>query len=606
MHLNEKWFLKGRKGDANALASGIGVSKHLAALLLGRLQRDDPDAAREFLQPDAKRLHDASIMKDMDRALDILSAAAAADKKTLVIGDYDVDGIMGALILCRVLGKAIRRVSHYIPHRIDDGYGINDKIVYAAHCDGVELIVTCDNGMSAHESVALAKKLGIEVIITDHHDVPEQDVGDADEGYGAPAADAVVNPKRVDCKYPFKDLCGAAVAYKLAVAFAGRANIQISEAEWDELLCYAAVATICDIVGLVDENRTIVYHGLRLLNSGIRNSGMEELIKTCGLAGRELTTYEVGHIIGPCINAAGRLDTAELSYGLFTESDPAKIREMTACVLDLNRRRQELTSQAYEAAVRAIEPEGVSGDSVIVIYMPDTHESICGIVAGRLKDRYTRPVIMFTDSPTGYLKGSGRSVDGFNLLESVRNARELLVKYGGHKMAVGITIEADKLEAFREQINARCGIDPEILVPKEKVDLCLTPEEITPALINEISLLEPFGRGNEKPVIAIKGLAIEYASLIGSKRNVVRLKLRPNKQRTNERYPYDKNYIDAVFFHDAEMLLNKLGLSAGDDGAIVSRGEPRTLVDVTFYPEINDYNGIRKVQLIIRSIRKAV
>ena len=650
MHINEKWFLKGRRGDAAALAECMGISKRLASLLAIRVfdgadarEGQTPvEAAAEFLNPDINLLYDETLMKDMDKALSALVSAAAADKKTLIIGDYDVDGIMGSIILYRVFRLSIRRVTHCIPHRIDDGYGINERIVREAHEDGVGLIVTCDNGISAHESIALAKSLGIDVIVTDHHDVSQEGSGgepaDLPEGMGdrpsagsgvepsdlpngtsdgpqaggggavyvgnatggipdgtVPAADAVIDPKQPGCAYPYKDLCGAMVAFKLAMAFAKRMGVDIPRGELDELLCYAAMATICDIVALTDENRRIVHHGLKILNAGIKNPGLTELIRVCGLSDKNLTTYEIGHIIGPCINAAGRLDSAELSYDLLTETDPDKIKKIAADILELNRTRQELTARAYEYAVTEIGDGRVHGDKIIVLYMPDTHESICGIVAGKLKDKYMRPVIVLTDTASGFLKGSGRSVEGYDLLNCVKSAIGLLVKYGGHKMAVGVMIDKHDLEALRDALNFSCDIDGEALTPKERIDLCLDPEDLSMDLIGDVARLEPFGRGNDRPVFALKDMALEYASIIGSRRNVVKMKLRRNTSPP----------VDAVFFGDIGMFLHKLDLADNGDAPLVYRGSPAVILDVTFYAEINDYNGIRKIQLIVRSVRKA-
>ncbi|MDR3119830.1 MAG: single-stranded-DNA-specific exonuclease RecJ, partial [Clostridiales bacterium] len=559
----EQWFIKNRRGDVGALSRRLGVSRHLAGLLIGR-SVGDAARAREFLEPDVGLLHDAAQLMDMDRALEILARAAASGTKVLVIGDYDVDGIMGILILCAAFGKAFPEVSHYIPHRVDDGYGINEKIVENAHRDGVGLIVTCDNGISAHESVRLAVEYGIEVVITDHHDVPLEDSGVDAEGYGIPAAHAVVDPKRPDCPYPFKGLCGAAVAYKLAIAFLAHMAIEISPEERDELFCFAAIATVCDIVELVDENRRIVYHGLKLLNAGVRNAGLFELIDVCGLARKELTSYGIGHILGPCINAAGRLDSAELSYRLFAERDHAAAREIAISLLELNRKRQEITSEALEAAIRAIEEQRLFEDSVVVLYMPRTHESISGIVAGKLKDKYARPVIVLTDSKDGLLKGSGRSVDGYNLLEGVSRVRGLLHKFGGHSMAVGISVCREALPELRLELNRKCGIASGDLVPKEVVDLCVNAEEVSFGLICDVRRLEPFGRGNLKPLFALRGVTLESAVLIGSRRSVIRMRLRSVRDR----------YMEAVFFGEVGVFAKVLGLTALEDGTLVAADIP--------------------------------
>ena len=604
MHANEQWYIKGNKGDYKSLAARIGVSRRLASLLLLRLQScgspeaggdrgagdnidaaADVDAIVEFLNPDIGRMYDEMLLKDMDRALGVIKEAVGAQKKTLVIGDYDVDGIMGLLILDRVLKRVLGNVSHCIPHRVDDGYGINDNIVNSAHRDGVELIITCDNGMSAHGSIALAKSLGMDIIVTDHHDVPSEETGAGEGGCGVPPADAVINPKRPDCAYPFKDLCGAMVAYKFASALAKDMAIELADVERDEMLCCAALATICDIVSLVDENRRVVYHGLKLLNAGVRNPGLAELIGACGLAGKFLTTYEVGHILGPCINAAGRLDSAELSYNLFSQDDPAAARTIASEMIELNRRRQDLTARAYESAVGIIGREGLSGDRVIVLCAPETHESICGIVAGKLKDKYARPVIVLTGSASGLLKGSGRSVEGYDLLGCVKAAAGLLDKYGGHKMAVGISVSEANLALLRDTLNRECDIDFDMLVPKERIDMCLDADDITMELIGDVSRLEPFGRGNEKPVFALRGMALEYAALIGSRRNVVKIKMRQGAAHQGDRpAPHAKPLIEAVFFGDVGLFMQKLGLAAGGDGSLICRGAPAVDADVTFFP----------------------
>ena len=310
-----------------------------------------------------------------------------------------------------------------------------------------------------------------------------------------------------------------------------------------------------------------------------------------------MSTYEIGYIIGPCINAAGRLDTAELSFNLFNENDPMKLAKIVGEMLDTNRVRQDLTARAYENAVYEVELRGSPVDRMIVLYMPGTHESICGIVAGKIKDKYSRPVIILTDAASKRLKGSGRSVEGFDLLNCVKRADKFLLKYGGHKMAVGVMLEKDNFELFRCEIIERCGIGDETITPKERIDVCLTPEDVTMDLAKELTRLEPFGRGNEKPVFALKGLLIEYASLIGAKRNVVKMKLRP--------VTGDAQTIDAILFGDSGLFMQKLDIVDDGSGQLICRSSPRVCVDVTFHTEINDYNGFRKVQLIIRSIRKA-
>ena len=579
---NERWFIKNRKGDPVELSRRLGISVQLSRMLISRSICDEA-SARAFLNPSFDSCYAPSLLKDMDAALGILESAVAEDLPALVIGDYDVDGVMGVYILCEAFARRFSNVMHYIPHRVDDGYGISSRIVEYAHDAGVRLIVTCDNGIAAHEAIALARSLGMRVIITDHHDVPDGQL---------PEADAVIDPKRPDCGYPFKDLCGAAVAYKLAIAFTERLGVDMAPESLEMMFCFVAIATVCDIVDLLDENRAIVTHGLRLLNKDIKNVGLRELVDVCGLSQRELTTYNIGHVLGPCLNATGRLDSAELSYRLFAEQDRLRARSLALCALDLNRRRQEITAEALESACEAIAREDLDMHPVIVAYLPGMHESVAGIVAGKLKDRFARPAVVLADAAQGCLKGSGRSIEGYNLLDAVSRVGGLLVKFGGHAMAIGLTVEPCQLGLFRDELIRTCELEQEDLVPRELIDVCVEADEISADLVRDIKRLEPFGRGNMRPLLAVRGLGLDYAALIGAKRNVVKIKL-ASRDRLH----------DAVYFGDPDVFVRVLGLEPDDMGMLVGGAMPRLRVDVIFYPEINEYNGCRRMQLVVRSIR---
>jgi single-stranded-DNA-specific exonuclease len=726
MATDRKWLIKNRKADPIELSRQLGVSAHLAQMLICRSICDARQAA-EFLNPRVDGLHDAHLLKDVGKAVELVRKAAANDEKVLVIGDYDVDGVMGALILSAVLSKTVKDVSHYIPSRIGDGYGVSEGIVESAAADGVGLIVTCDNGISAHGAVRLAKELGMDVIVTDHHEIPEldeawqrgqyarnghgsrdaggsrdtsgghsphspqdtsgghsphsphspqdtsgghsphspQDTSGGRDARDAPAdwlppADAVINPKRRDCGYPFKHLCGAAVALKFAEALISGFGLRITQKEREELLCFAAIATVCDIVELQGENRALVHHGLKILNRGSAagNVGLAELMGVCGLSGKKLTARSIGFVLGPCLNAAGRLDSAERAYGLFVEKDRMAARAIALSIHELNRQRQDMTAIAFERAVGIVGERKLAGDAIIALYVPQTHESVAGIVAGRLKDKYAKPALVFTDSQPGLLKGSGRSVEEYNMLRGVSAAKRFLAKYGGHALAVGITIEKRMLPHFRDELLNMCSLSEEQLAKKELIDMVLDVNDISMSLIEDIDRLEPFGKGNPEPTFAMRGIVLENARLVGSGKNVAKLKLLCGRKRC----------IGGVYFGDMDEFAAALdmapdangvfvgvggsasggsGMHAGDgnisagafgasgasgssgafgasgasgssgssgvigaSGAFGSGccggggdGSSRATVDIVFRPEINEYNGTKRIQLVVRAIR---
>ncbi|MDR1438755.1 MAG: DHH family phosphoesterase [Clostridiales bacterium] len=679
---SEQWLIKNRKADPSLLAQELGISRHLAQLLICR-SICDGEQARAYLNPCAEGFGSASLLKDMDKAVALALEAISGGAKLLVVGDYDVDGVMSVLIMAAALAKLTGKVAHYIPHRVRDGYGISERIVERAREDGVGLIITCDNGISAHGAVRLAKALGMGVIVTDHHEVPRRRggatqggvpqgdgsqgdgqqgnmpqggvlQGDAQQGgvlhgdrqhgnaqqggapqagskqgsaqqgsmpqggvlqwdaqqggvlqgagqqdgaqqggapqeYGLPPADAVVNPMRPDCAYPFKGLCGAAVALKFAEALLAGAGIEPSREERDEWLCFAAIATVCDIVELVGENRALVRAGLDIMNRDAANVGLSELIGACGLSRKRLTARSLSYAIGPCINATGRLESAELSYALFAERDRPAARAIALRIREINAKRKEITEAAYGVALQQVELHRLDEDPIIALYAKNTHESVAGIVAGKLRERFGKPAIVLADSRPGELKGSGRSVEGYNLLDCIAGAGGHLAKYGGHAMAVGLTLDKRELEAFRGALLAACGPVPEQHAGRELIDLCICEDELDYGLIGDLERLEPFGKGNLRPALAMTGLTLERATPVGKSGGVVRLRLASALGRG----------MDGVYFGGMADFAGALGALPGEDGII--RGGARA--DIVFYPEINDYGGTERIQLVVSAVR---
>ena len=593
MNVNEQWFLKGLNGNPSELAKSLSVSKLLAGLLLLRSVTDEAEA-RWFLEPDSSKMYSPFLMKDMDRAVEVIRDAAAKGFRVMIVGDYDVDGITGIYILESVLRKVFSNVIHHVPHRMEDGYGINDKIIDIADEAGIGLIITCDNGISAWEQAAAAKQLGIRMVVTDHHEVPFEIDETGGKRYRIPDADAVVDPKQEDCKYPFKKLCGAAVAYKLVLALCEKMDIRLTQEESDTLISMAAIATICDIVDLVDENREIVAQGLELLNGEVHNRGIHALLCVCGGANKRLKAFDIGHVIGPCINAAGRLGTAELAVGLLFEKDSTEAVRKAESILELNRKRQDITKDGFEQALLKISEEQIDRNKVMLVYLPEVHESVLGIIAGKIKDRFAKPTIVLADAQDGFVKGSGRSVDGYNLLEAISAVQHLLVKFGGHALAIGITIDRETLPQFAKELNETCTLDEKDQVPIVRIDMSIESSVLGFSLLDDLNRLEPFGRGNEKPLFAMKKTRLVYAMLVGSKKSVVKMKLETAPMRD----------IDAVFFGETEAFLQVLGLKPNERYILVDASSPMD-VDILFYPELNDYFGGKKLQLVVRNIRKS-
>lgn len=587
--MKKRWMLKGSSADIKRLASEANVNLVIANILVHRGIKN-PKEIKAFLNVNFSDLQDGSLMKNMEEAVSMIKNAIEDGKKIYVYGDYDVDGVMSTYILYKGLKECGADVKFHIPHRENEGYGMNTEAIKRIKAEGCDLIITCDNGISAFEQVEEAKKLGMEVIITDHHDIPFVEEGETRK-YTIPQADAVVNPKQKDCGYPFKFLCGGGIAYKFIEKLYEK--MQVNKTKAFELIQYAAIATICDVVDLIYENRVIAKIGLEMLNN-TENIGLRALIKECGLEDKKISAYHIGFIIGPCINATGRLETAKLSLELLLSDDEAEASDLAKKLKELNEERQMMTNNSVERAIEIIKRENMLQDKVLVIYDEETHESIAGIVAGRIKEKYNVPTIVLTKGKE-MPKGSARSIDEYNMFEELVKCKELLAKFGGHPMAAGMSLEKEKIHLLRKKLNDNCSLTEEDLVPKIRIDQRLPLQYVSFQLIEEIKQLEPFGKGNSSPVFAEKNVAIEKIFLLGKNKNVLKFLFRFNE---------NNNAINGIYFEGEEfkyMIEEKFGEEYYKK--IINGYIKGFKVDIIYYPEVNEYNGNSSLQLVIKDIR---
>ena len=512
----EKWILQTKKADFGEIAKKFNINPVVARVIRNRDVVGD-DEIEKYLNGDIKSLSSPWLFKDMDKAVDIIKIKIAGHDKIRIISDYDVDGICSGYILSKALTGLGADVDVVVPHRVNDGYGINESLIKDAKDAGVDTIVTCDNGIAAIDQIDYAKSLGMTVIVTDHHEVPFTEEN-GEKVYTVPNADAVINHKQSDCNYPFKDLCGAMVAYQFMRAL--YESMEQSSKELENLLVYGAMATVCDVVPLKGENRTIVRTGLELIKT-TKDIGLNALIDACKINKNNIGSYHFGFILGPCLNASGRLDTAKRAVDLLNETDPEKAMASANKLKNLNDERKSITEQG---AKDAIELAKDMEDKVLVIYLPDCHESVAGIIAGRVKEHYNKPTIVLVDSEE-CVKGSGRSIDEYNMFENLSKVKDLFLKFGGHKMAAGLSIEKDKVDELRKRLNDDCTLSEEDLMKKIWVDCELPFKYVTFGLINDLKRLEPFGVGNKKPIFAGKHIDLSRMRLMGKEGNVIKLEM---------------------------------------------------------------------------------
>lgn len=584
----ENWVIKNKKSDFNLISSQCRVSEVLARCLVNK-GLTEPDKVQSFLHPSLEYLHSPFLLKDINKACDILRDRISKGKKIRIIGDYDVDGVVSTYLLYRTLTLIGAVVDYEIPDRIKDGYGMNIRMVETAFQDGVDTILTCDNGIVAMEQILKAKECGMTVIVTDHHSVLQLDGGEIQ----LPQADAIINPKQPDCKYPFSGLCGAAIAYKLILALLSYYQIPNQKDYEEELLSYVAIATVCDVMDLVHENRIIVKHGIALLQK-TKNKGLLALIEASQIDREQLSAFHLGFVIGPCLNASGRLDTAKRGLELLLAEDEKEAKILADEVRSLNEIRKDMTADNVKKAVEQIEEGPLKEDKVLVVYIKDCHESIAGIIAGRIRERYHRPTIILTDAEDG-VKGSARSIEQYNMIEELMKHRELFTKVGGHPMAAGLSLMPWNIEPLRRILNETTHLTEEMLIPKVTIDILLPFGYITEELIQELRLLEPYGKGNEKPLFAEKELKIKSAFVIGKNSSGIRF-LMENQ--------YGKQ-LEALYFGDVNVFFDYIANTYSKEEAErlkTGRGTSVKLT-ITYFPKINEYKGMKSIQLMIQNYR---
>lgn len=586
---NEKWLLRNKKVDLKAMSEKYKISQLLCKLMVNR-DIIDENIINSYINPVYKYLHSPKTMKDVVIAVDIIKRKIQENKKIRIIGDYDVDGIISVFILYTALKKCGANVDYEIPDRIKDGYGINENIVKVAYDEGVDTIITCDNGISAIDQIQYAKDLGLTVIVTDHHDVPFIEE-DGVRTFLSSQADAIINPKQIECEYKFKSICGAGVAFKLMEAL--YEEIGMDKEECYKLIEFVAIATVCDVVDLIDENRIFVKNGLEMLNNS-KNIGINALKKACGLEDKEITAYHLGFVIGPCLNASGRLDSAKKGLELLLMEDDEEAKNLAQEIVDLNDARKNMTKEGVDRAINIIDSTDINNDKILVVYIPDIHESLAGIVAGRVKEKYNKPTIILTKSEEG-VKGSARSIEEYNMFEGLLACKELLDKFGGHPMAAGLSLQEDKVDELRKALNNKCELTDEDLTRKIMIDSSLPLEYLNLHLIEELNVLEPFGKGNSKPVFGVRDAKITKAILLGKDKNVLKLKLLTNNNIT----------IDAMIFNDLENFESKIIEKYGNEELdnLYNKSNNNIPMDFTFYPSINEWNGNKSIQIVVNGIR---
>ena len=585
----ENWVLLRKGADFQHISEKFHISPRVASLIRNRDVIGD-DAIEKYLNGTIADLYDGMLMKDMDKAVAVLGEKIKENAKIRLIGDYDIDGIQSTYILLEGFRMLGADVDSDIPDRMKDGYGLNRNLIDRALEADVDTIVTCDNGIAAAEEIAYAKSMGMTIVVTDHHEVPYTEIG-AGRRYILPEADAVVDPKQEDCTYPFKGLCGAAVAYKLVEALMEAMGKDAEDADY--LMENVAIATIGDVMDLVDENRIFVKQGLDMLKR-TENLGLKALMGCTGVNVDKLSPYHIGFVIGPCMNASGRLDTAKRALELLEAKKVAEADLLAGDLKALNDSRKDMTAQAVEEAFIQVENSELKDADVLVVYLPECHESLAGIVAGRIREKYYRPVFVLTKGAEG-LKGSGRSIETWHMYEGLNRVKHLLSKFGGHKMAAGLSMPEENLEQFRKEINEKSGITPEDLNEKIAIDMQLPFECVNEKFIGELAVLEPFGKGNARPVFAERQVQVESARILGKNKNVLKLQVKD----------LHGTRMDAMYFGDVNTFVEYVREKFGDIACeCLLRGHGHGIVMAfTYYPDINEYQGVRTPQIVIQNYK---
>lgn len=586
--MEEKWVVLQKGADFAGMAERFGISPVTARLIRNREVTGDA-AVEKYLNGGLADLYDAHLLCGGARCVEILTEKIRQGKPVRIIGDYDIDGVMSTYILYRGLKRCGANVSTKIPDRMKDGYGINEHLIDEAYEAGMDTILTCDNGIAAIGEIAHAKELGMTVLVTDHHEIPYREE-DGVRTYLRSAADVIVNPKQEECGYPYQGLCGAAVAWKVICLLYESCGVPAEEAY--EFLEEVAFATVGDVMDLTDENRILVKEGLRRIRH-TKNPGMRALIFQNQLTPEQITAYHIGFVLGPCVNASGRLETAQLALRLFLQTDDISALKIAEKLVELNVQRKDMTAEGVEEAKRIVE-EGNAGEKVLVVYLSKVHESLAGIIAGRIREAYSRPVFVLTKSEDG-VKGSGRSIETYSMYEELCKCSHLFTKFGGHPMAAGVSMKEENVGAFRDLINHECELTEDDFMPKIKIDIAMPADYPTAALVRELALLEPFGKSNVKPQFADRNLAVLRASVVGKNRKVLKLQLQTERG----------TRVDAVYFGDVELWKTYYSEKYGATEVLAAlHGQSNSIrMSVVYYPEINTYQGMENIQLVIRNYK---
>lgn len=566
--MTTKWMVYAKRADFDGIAKEFHISPVTARVMRNR-DVWEKEAIRRYLYGTKEDLYSPYMLKDMEKAVDILQEKTDQGKRIRIVGDYDIDGVCSTYLLIQALYRIGAKADYEIPDRVKDGYGINEQIIEEAAADGVDTILTCDNGISAVAQMKRAKELGMTVIITDHHDIATEGGRDI-----LPKADAIVNPKQQECHYPWKEICGAVVVFKLVQALYERYRIPAKE--WEEMIEFAAIATVGDVMRLQDENRILVREGLAWMPH-TKSVGLRKLVEKNNLDIRHLSGFHIGFVIGPCLNAGGRLQTAKMALRLLLSQDEEEADHLAEELKELNDLRKDMTTKGVEEAAAQVE-ELYREDKVLVVFLPECHESLAGIIAGRLRERYHKPSLVLTRGE-GCVKGSGRSIENYHMFEALVEVKELLLKFGGHPMAAGLSLSEDNVERFRRALNDNALLTEEDFVPTIWIDAAMPMEYVSEPLIQELEMLEPFGQGNEKPQFAQKGIHIRSARILGKNRNAVKLSMV-----TPRGVP-----VDGILFTEGDAFMEDMG-------------DCRDM-DVIYYPGINEYNGNRRIQMVIKEYR---
>lgn len=584
----ERWVVLNKKADFYEIGKQFHIDPVIARLVRNRDVIGNENI-QTYLYGNLTDLHDPKSLKDVEKAADLLVKKIRQQKRIRIISDYDVDGVVSNYILYKGLENCNGLVDYQIPDRIRDGYGINENLIQKAWEDGIDTILTCDNGIAASGQIQYGKDLGMTMIVTDHHDVPYEEK-DGKKIYQIPPADAVVNPKQPDCPYPYPLLCGAVVALKLIMVLYEK--FHKPKDLWQEFLEVAAIATVCDVVALTDENRILVKEGLKRLNH-TSNIGLSALITAVGLEGKKITAYHLGFVIGPCINASGRLRSARMALELLLCRNREKALEMALILKELNEERKDMTMDGVKQAMEIVEQEGFQNDKVLTVYLPDCHESLAGIIAGRIREQYHKPVFVLTDSEEGSLKGSGRSIEAYSMFEEMSQCKDLMTKFGGHPMAAGLTIPKENLGAFHDRLNELATLTEEDFREKIVIDVPMPIQYVTEELVEELKLLEPFGTANPKPLFAQKNLSVLGAKILGARRNVLKLRIA-------DETGYE---IDGIYFGNIEDFNEYLASQFGkNEVEYMYQGRKNAIrMSFTYYPDVNEFRGMKTLQMVIQN-----